>query len=95
MWKAGFFATRVRLAFDRALHSPPSLSTTSRRPTVETVGKVGPNSAIFTGLPAFHFPPVQFSKTRTAFIHAMGAVCDSLSTFPERTVITANTNELI
>jgi hypothetical protein len=90
MWKAGFFATRVRLALDRALHSPPPLSTSFLRPTVETVGKVGPNSAIFTGLPAFHFPRVRFSKTSTCAIHAIRLVSSLLSTFPVTTVTATN-----
>src|SRR5271163_4609467 len=90
MWKARCFATRVRLVFDRALHSPPSLSTTFLGPTVETVGKVGPNSTIFASLPAFHFARARFSKTRTCAIHAIRLVSSLLSTFPVTTVTATN-----
>ena len=90
MCKAGFFATRIRPAFDRTLHSRQPLSTASHGLAVQTVGKAGPNSKIFAGLPAFHFASVQFSKTGTCCIHASRLVFGFLSTFPVRTVTTTN-----
>jgi hypothetical protein len=57
---------------------------------VHTVGKAGPNSNIFTGLPAFHFASAQFSKTGRAVIHAIHLVFSLLSTFPMSTVTTTN-----
>jgi hypothetical protein len=90
MWKARFFATRVRLALDRALHAPSALSTALQTPAVETVGKAGPNLSIFTGLPAFHFARDRFSKTRTYAIHAIRLVSNLLSTFPVTTVTATN-----
>jgi hypothetical protein len=90
MCKAGFFATRIRPALDRALHSRQPLSTASCGLAVDTVGKAGPNSNIFTSLPAFHFAIVQFSKTGRAAIHASRLVSSLLSTFPVPTVTTTN-----
>lgn len=90
MCKAGFYATRVRPAFDRTFHSPRPVSTASSGVTVHTVGKMGRNSNIFAGLPAFHFALVQFSKTGIAFIHAWRLVFGFLSTFPVTTVTTTN-----
>jgi hypothetical protein len=90
MCKPGFFATRIRPAFDRALHSRQPLSTASSGHAVHTVGKAAPNSNIFTGLPAFHFARVQFSKTGRVFIHAIRLVSNLLSTFPVSTVTTTN-----
>ena len=94
MCKPGFFATRIRTAFDCALHSRQPLSTASSSHAVHTVGKAGPNSGIFTGLPAFHFASVQFSKTGRVFIHAIRLVSNLLSTFPVSTV-TTTTKEYI
>jgi hypothetical protein len=90
MCKAGFFATRIRPAFDLALHSRQPLSTASSGLLVDTVGKAGPNSNIFAGLPAFHFSSVQFSKTGWAANHASCLVSNVLSTFPASTVTTTN-----
>jgi hypothetical protein len=90
MCKAGFFATRIRPAFDRALHSRRPLSTASSRLAVDTVGKAGPYLNIFAGLPSFHFAIVQFSKTGRAANHASRLVSSLLSTFPARTVTTTN-----
>jgi hypothetical protein len=90
MCKAGFFAKRIRPAFDRTLHSPQPLSTASRSLAVDAVGKSEPNSKIFADLPAFHFASVQFSKTGMGFIHASRLVFGFLSTFPVRTVTTTN-----
>jgi hypothetical protein len=88
--KAGFFATRIRLAFDRTLHAPQPLSTASSGLAVDAVGKSEPNSKIFAGLPAFHFARVQFSKTGMGSIHASRLVFGFLSTFPMPTVTTTN-----
>jgi hypothetical protein len=88
--KPRFFATRIGAAFDRALHSRQPLSTASSAHAVHTVGKAGRNSNIFTGLPAFHFASVQFSKTGRVFIHAIRLVSGLLSTFPASTVTTTN-----
>jgi hypothetical protein len=90
MCKAGFFATRIRPAFDRALHSGRPLSTASSRLAVDTVGKAAPYSNIFAGLPSFHFAIVQFSKTGRAANHASRLVSSLLSTFPALTVTTTN-----
>jgi hypothetical protein len=90
MCKAGFFRTRIRPAFDRTLHSRQPLSTASSRLAVDTVGKAGPNSNIFAGLPAFHFAIVQFSKTGRAANQASRMVSSLLSTFPAATVTTTN-----
>jgi hypothetical protein len=88
--KPRFFATRIGAAFGRALHSRQPLSTASSAHAVHTVGKAGRNSNIFTGLPAFHFASVQFSKTGRVFIHAIRLVSGLLSTFPASTVTTTN-----
>jgi hypothetical protein len=90
MCKAGFFATRVRLVFDRTLHSPRPLSTASSGLAVEAVGKSERNSNIFTGLPSFHFARVQFSKTWMISIRAIRLVFGFVSTFPVTTVTTTN-----
>jgi hypothetical protein len=90
MCKPGFFATRIRAAFDCTLHSRQPLSTASSGHAVDTVGKTGLNSNIFTGLPAFHFASVQFSKTGTVAIPAIRLVFSLLSTFPVSTVTTTN-----
>jgi hypothetical protein len=57
---------------------------------VETVGKAGPNSNIFSSLPAFHFARARFSKTWMGFIQASRLVSSLLSTFPASTVTTTN-----
>jgi hypothetical protein len=88
MCKPGLFATRIRPAFGCALHSRQPLSTASNSSPVQTVGNAGPNSGLFTGLPAFHFGSVQFSKTGRAAIHAARLVFSLLSTFPVPTVTT-------
>jgi hypothetical protein len=62
---------------------------------VQTVGKKVPNLGLFTGLSAFHFLCVPFSKTWTAFIRARHLVSGLLSTFPVQTVTTTKTDELI
>ena len=90
MCKPGFFATRIGPALDRALHSRQPLSTASSAHAVHTVGKAGRNSNVFTGLPAFHFTSVQFSKTGRAAIPAIRLVSGLLSTFPAPTVTTTN-----
>jgi hypothetical protein len=90
MCKAGFFATRIRPVFDRNLHSQQPLSTASHGLAVQTVGKSGPNSKIFGGLPAFHFASVQFSKTGMGAVYAIRLVSGLLSTFPASTVTTTN-----
>jgi hypothetical protein len=90
MCKAGFYATCVRPAFDRTFHSGHPVSTASGGLAVDAVGKSERNSNIFTGLPAFHFASVQFSKTWTCCIHAGRLVFGFLSTFPVRTVTTTN-----
>jgi hypothetical protein len=90
MCKAGFFATRIRPAFDRTLHSRQPLSTASHGLAVHTVGKAGPNSKIFAGLPAFHFASARFSKTGMGAIPAIRLVSGLLSTFPAPTVTTTN-----
>jgi hypothetical protein len=90
MCKAGFYATRVRPAFDRSFHPTHPVSTASRGVAVDTVGKSERNSNIFTGLPAFHFARVQFSKTGMGPIHASRLVFGFLSTFPVPTVTTTN-----
>ncbi len=90
MCKAGFFATRIRLEFDRTLHLEPPLSTAFVSLAVESVGKAEPNSTVFTSLPAFHFAGVQFSKTWKGAIHAIRLVSGVLSTFPAPTVTTTN-----
>src|SRR5580658_8760536 len=64
------------------------LSTAFLDPIVQTVGKAGPNSVQFTGLPPFPFLGTQFSKTGTSAIPARCLVPDLLSTFPARTVTT-------
>ena len=90
MCKAGFFATCIRPAFDRTLHSPQPLSTAHNGTPVHTVGKSGLNLNIFASLPAFHFASVQFSKTGMASIHASRLVFGFVSTFPVPTVTTTN-----
>jgi hypothetical protein len=90
MCKAGFYATRVRPAFDRTFHSGHPVSTASGGLAVDAVGKSERNSNIFTGLPAFHFASVQFSKTGTVAIPAIRLVFSLLSTFPVSTVTTTN-----
>jgi hypothetical protein len=90
MCKAGFYATRVRPASDRAFHSPQTVSTASSGVAVDAVGKLEPNSNIFAVLPAFHFARVQFSKTGMGSIHASLLVFSFLSTFPVTTVTTTN-----
>jgi hypothetical protein len=88
MCKPGLVTTRIRPACGRALHSRHPLSTASSAPPVQIVGNAGPNSGLFTGLPAFHFGSVQFSKTGRVAIHAARLVFSLLSTFPVSTVTT-------
>lgn len=90
MCKAGFCGRPVRLAFDRALHSRSPLSTAVSGWPVQMVGKVGSNSKIFAGLPAFHFASVRFSKTWMCLIDAISLVSGLVSTFPAATVTTTN-----
>jgi hypothetical protein len=70
MCKAGPAQSGFSIAWERALHSPPMLSTGFLKTSVQTVGNTGLNSAQFTTLPAFHFRRDRFSKTCTGFIRA-------------------------
>jgi hypothetical protein len=70
MCKAGLAQTGFSIAWERALHSPPMLSTGFFKASVQTVGNAVLNSAQFTTLPAFHFCRHRFSKTCTAFVDA-------------------------
>jgi hypothetical protein len=90
MCKAGLVAMCVRLDFGEALHPQWLVSTGSLGLAVQIVGKAGPNSNIFAGLPAFHFMWDRFSKTGMGFIHASSLFSDRLSTFPPLTVTTTN-----
>jgi hypothetical protein len=71
------------------------LSTASLRLAVQMVGKMGPNLALFTALPSFHFSSVLFSKTWTASIPALRLVSTLLSTFPAQTVTTTKDEWII
>jgi hypothetical protein len=55
MCKASLAQTGFSIAWGRALHSPPMLSTGFRKPSVQTVRNAVLNLAVFTTLPAFHF----------------------------------------
>jgi hypothetical protein len=88
MCKASLAQTGFSVAWERALHSPPMLSTGLLKPAVRTVGNAVLNSAGFTTLPAFHFRRDQFSKTCTGIIRATQWVSSQLSTFPATTVTT-------
>jgi hypothetical protein len=90
MCKASLAQTGFSIAWERALHSPPMLSTGFLERSVQTVGNTVPNSAGFTTLPAFHFRRDGFSKTWTGVIHAGYWVSAPLSTFPATTVTTTN-----
>jgi hypothetical protein len=90
MCKAGLAQTGFGIAWERALHAPPILSTAFLRPSVQTVGNAVLNSAGLTALPAFHFRRDGFSKTWTAIIHARYWVSVPLSTFPVTTITTTN-----
>jgi hypothetical protein len=89
MCKASLAQTGFSVAWERALHSPPMLSTGLLKPAVQTVGNPVLNSAGFTTLPAFHFRRDQFSKTCTGLIDVAYWVSGLLSTFPVTTVTTA------
>jgi hypothetical protein len=54
MCKASLAQTGFSVAWERALHSPPMLSTGFRKPSVQTVRNAVLNLAVFTTLPAFH-----------------------------------------
>jgi hypothetical protein len=86
MCKARLAQTGFSIAWKRALHAPPMLSTGFLNPSVQTVGNTVLNSAVFTTLPAFHFRRDRFSKTCTGVIHAAYWVSVPLSTFPVTTV---------
>jgi hypothetical protein len=70
MCKASLAQSVSSIAWERALHSPPILSTGFLERSVQTVGNTVLNPAGFTALPAFHFRRDGFSKTWTAVIHA-------------------------
>src|SRR5882757_159725 len=86
--KAGLEQTGIIIACGRSLHLTGLLSTALFRAAVQTVGKQGPNSGLCATLPAFHFGPARFSKTRTSVIRATRLVFVPLSTFPYQTVTT-------
>jgi hypothetical protein len=88
MCKAGFAQAGFSVGRERALHSPPMLSTGFLKPSVQTVGNAVLNSAVFTTLPDFHFRRDPFSKTCTGLIDAAWWVYVPLSTFPATTVTT-------
>jgi hypothetical protein len=88
MCKAGPAQTGFSVAWERALHAPPMLSTGLLPRSVQTVGNTVRNSAVFTTLPAFHFRRDRFSKTCTGVIRAAYWVSVPLSTFPATTVTT-------
>jgi hypothetical protein len=88
MCKASLAQTGFSIGEERALHSPPMLSTGFLKRSVQTVGNAVLNSAGFTTLPAFHFCRDRFSKTCTGFIDAAYWVSVPLSTFPATTVTT-------
>jgi hypothetical protein len=91
--KARVFGNRMIVACDRALHSGLLLSTASARPSVQTVGKVGPNKDQMAPLPPFPFLGTWFSKTGTAAIPATRLVTTVLSTFPAQSVTATNKRE--
>jgi hypothetical protein len=70
MCKESLAQTGFSIAWERALHAPPMLSTGFLKGSVQTVGNTVRNSAVVTGLPAFHFRRDGFSKTWTTVIHA-------------------------
>jgi hypothetical protein len=70
MCKASLAQSGSSIAWKRALHAPPILSTGFLERSVQTVGNAVLNSVGFTALPAFHFPQDGFSKTWTALICA-------------------------
>jgi hypothetical protein len=89
MCKVSLAQAGVNLGWERALHSPPILSTGFLKTSVQTVGNAVLNSAVFPTLPAFHFRRDRFSKTCTGVIHGAWWVSVPLSTFPATTVTTA------
>jgi hypothetical protein len=90
MCKARVAQAGFNAAWERALHSPPMLSTGFLEPSVQTVGNSVLTLAVFPTLPAFPFCRDRFSKTGTSVIHASRLVSVPLSTFPVTTATATN-----